>query len=321
MKRMNLDLTAARRIDCSPADFNLDLTLESGQVFLWRRASDGWWTGLLSPDGCPVKIRQTADALEYRSPDERAADRMRDYFRLAFPLADLAAAWSQTGGPEIGRALTAYAGLRVIRQDPWQCLISFMASPASPIHRIRRSLQRLSQELGEPLESFADADFWAFPAPDVLAATPREVYDRCGLGFRGPRIAASSALVRDRGGAAWIRSLRDEPYLTARRELVALPGIGEKVADCICLFSLDKHEATPIDVHMARVARALFNGPPSSLARRPYQAMADAFRERFGPSAGWAQQYLYFEQIQKRGIWDDALGKHRKGARLEDQAP
>jgi len=303
------------RISCSHRDFDLDLTLESGQVFQWRRDADRWWVGLIEPDPCPIRIRQTDRYLELQLFGDIAVERIRDYFRLDDPLQDYVAQWTRDGGPEIIEAVDAFAGLRLIRQDPWECLISFMMSPAAPIHRIRSSLQRLSRALGDPCGSIGGLDLYRFPDPWRLAQTKRAVYDEAGFGFRGPHIAAASALICACGGADWVRSLRQVPYPKAKAELMTLPGVGDKVADCVCLFSLDNDEAVPIDVHIARVARALFDNVPRSLTPRNYALIADMYRQRYGPKAGWAQQYLFRDQIGGRVIYCDEQGKHRKSAR------
>ena len=304
--------SATYRIPCNHKDFSLDLTLESGQVFRWQRGSDRWWIGAIEPEGYLVRIRQTDDALQIESANKRAVDRVRSYFRLDDPLHQYVEQWMREGGPQIASAVASYPGLRLIRQDPWECLISFLASPASPIYRIRRSMQKLCIALGRPCGSLGEVGLYRFPDAEILANTPRSVFDEAGLGFRGPTMAAVAAVVCAKGGSKWVRSLRQTEYALAKAELTTLPGVGEKIADCVCLFSLDKDDAVPIDVHIARISRTLFQNIPASLTPRAYGIVAREFRERFGAAAGWAQQYLYYSQIEKQGIWDDELGKHRK---------
>jgi N-glycosylase/DNA lyase len=176
-------------------------------------------------------------------------------------------------------------------------------------------MQKISDALGEPCGSLGGIGLYRFPDPEILARTPRSIYDEAGLGFRGRSMAAAAAIVCANGGAHWVRSLRQASYGDAKAQLVTMPGVGEKIADCVCLFSLDKDDAVPIDVHMARVARTLFEDMPASLTPKSYAVVADEYRRRFGTKAGWAQQYLYYDQIERRGIWDDDLGKHRKTGR------
>ncbi|MDR3707426.1 MAG: DNA glycosylase [Capsulimonadaceae bacterium] len=284
-------------ISCVPARLDLDRTLSSGQVFRWIRDDAGIWSACLEPGGIVVHLRQTQTSIDVDSKSTGVAALLERYFRLDEPLDDWLGEWQRSGGPEICAAIAAYPGLRVVRQDPWECLISFLASPAAPIYRIRRSMLRLAARIGEPCASEHGQLFCRFPAPEALAATQRVVCDECGLGFRGPNLIAAASMVLDRGGRGWLEDLRTADYADAKRELVRLPGVGDKIADCVCLFSLDKDEAVPIDVHIARVARTLFEGLPASVTPKTYIPIADRFRERFGSKAGWAQQYLFFSQI------------------------
>ncbi|HEY3328888.1 MAG TPA: DNA glycosylase [Capsulimonadaceae bacterium] len=305
--------TKPRLLECDIAVLDLDRTLESGQVFRWKRDGDGWWVGLLEPSRTALRIRQTVGGIQIAPGSAAdAEERLREYFRLGDNFDEHEATWRESAGPEIVTALDMSPGLRLIRQDPVECLFSFLTSAAAPIHRIRRCMGGLSSTLGEPWGMLGDMDLNAFPSVELLAATPREVYDSLGFGFRGGYIREAAGQILERGGAAWVRGLRELPYETAKAELMQLTGIGEKIADCVCLFSLDNDEAVPIDVHMARVARELFDGVPKSLTPKAYATVAALYRERFGPKAGWAQQYLYYAQIEKAGIWDDALGRHRK---------
>ncbi len=256
-----------------------------------------------------VRIRQHPDGIEIDPACAPVCEgALADFFRLGEKLDAHIAEWRSSGGPEIGAALDDFSGLRVIRQDPVECLFSFLASSAAPIYRIRRCMEGISRHAGERF-----GDDWSFPSVAALAETTRAEYDAIGFGFRGGNIRAAAAQVLERGGEAWVRGLRDAPYEAAKAELVQLQGVGEKIADCVCLFSLDKDEAVPIDVHMLRAARTLFDGVPASMTPKAYSVIANMYRNRFGTKAGWAQQYLYYAQIAKAGIWDDDLGRHRRG--------
>jgi N-glycosylase/DNA lyase len=171
----------------------------------------------------------------------------------------------------------------------------------------------MSRELGENLGSWHGVELFAFPDLESLSSAAKSDLDRLGLGFRGRYIIASARYILAQGGRAWLDRLRGCSYSEAKAELMKLPGVGEKVADCVCLFSLDKHEAVPIDVHIARVARRQFDQCESfeSVTPRAYAAMSGCFRERYGEYAGWAQQYFFYEEIDRRGIWDQELKKHR----------
>ncbi len=299
---------------CPIAELNLDHILTSGQAFRWRRNRKGWWACVLEPDTALFEVWQDAEQVYYQvSPNKSAFRRVRDYFRLDVDLPGVQQQWRSRGGQEINDAIDNFTGLRVLRQEPVECLFSFLCSPAAPIYRIRRVLDALCRSLGAPLQQFQDEDYFAFPRIEYLAAASQNLLDRIGLGFRGVHIRNSAEMLVQRGGNAWMSSLRSATYAQAKAELMSLPGVGEKIADCVCLFSLDKDEAVPIDVHMARVARRLFPsiGDSRSLTPKQYSRCGDAFRDRFGDKAGWAQQYLYYNELVVRGLWDEELGRHR----------
>src|SRR5262249_19911229 len=139
---------------------------------------------------------------------------------------------------------------------------------------------------------------YAFPPLETLAAAKEADLRAAGWGFRAPRVPHNAAALCTEE-ADWLSTLRHIPYPQARSALMRLFGIGAKVADCICLFSLDKDEAVPIDRHIQRIARRLFRPDLDGKTLTPavYNALADAYRTRFGAYAGWAQQYLFFGEL------------------------
>lgn len=301
---------------CPQAELDLAHTLASGQAFRWRKDKEGWWTAALEPDHMLVRVWQDRDQIYYHTrPAAHGFQRVREYFRLDVDLPALEEEWRARGGREIAQALENFAGLRILRQDPVECLFSFLCSPAAPIFRIRRGLDALSRTLGSPLGEVAGAEHFAFPLVEHLADASVGLLNKMGLGFRSENIRQSAKEVLARGGAEWLRGLCAAPYEEAKAALATLPGVGAKIADCVCLFSLDKDEAVPIDVHMARVAKRLFAPCRryNSLTKNAYREAADCFRQRFGPYAGWAQQYLYYNELVQSGLWDEELGRHRKG--------
>ncbi|HEX5323753.1 MAG TPA: DNA glycosylase [Capsulimonadaceae bacterium] len=313
---------------CSQNELDLEHTLASGQAFRWRKDKEGWWSCALAnghqaqkapsrtPDYLLVRLWQDRDQIFYQArPEARGFQSVREYFRLDVDLLQLEAGWRDRGGQEIAQALASFSGLRVLRQDPVECLFSFLCSPAAPIHRIRRSLDALCRTLSPPLGEVAGIEHFSFPRIEHLAEASVALLNKMGLGFRSENIRATARELQSRGGAQWLCALRKAPYEEAKGALVTLPGVGAKIADCVCLFSLDKDEAVPIDVHMARVAKRLFPAcrRHNSLTKTAYLEAADCFRQRFGPYAGWAQQYLYYNELVQSGLWDEELGRHRTG--------
>jgi N-glycosylase/DNA lyase len=142
--------------------------------------------------------------------------------------------------------------------------------------------------------------FHAFPTLDMLADADETVLRADLWGYRAPRVIALARHLQSLP-SGWLGRLRDAPYAEARAALMALDGVGAKLADCVCLFALDKDEAVPVDTHVRQIACRLFlpEMEGRTLTPRVYDALADAYRARFGPYAGWAQQYLFFGELHR----------------------
>jgi N-glycosylase/DNA lyase len=294
-------------------ELNLERVLMSGQAFRWRMDDEGWWLSSIGCDGAVLRACQGDDGVVCEAMDGQGDSLAAEYFRLDIELSGLRNIWETAGETDLCRAVDAMAGLRIVRQDPVECLISFLCSSAAPIHRIRKSVEGMCTLLGKDLGVWHGIALKAFPRLEDLARVPRSELDRLGLGFRGRYVVDSASEILGRGGEKWLAGLRSAPYADAKSALVSLPGVGEKIADCVCLFSLNKDEAVPIDVHMARVARREFEECRSltTLTPKAYAVMAECFRARYGEYAGWAQQYFFYVEIERRGLWDQELGKHR----------
>jgi N-glycosylase/DNA lyase len=202
-------------------------------------------------------------------------------------------------------AIEAFAGLRVLAQPPQETLLTFVCTPASNIIRITRSIDVLARRYGEPIATVDGAPFHAFPSPEALAARDEgELMREAGLGFRGENLRrVATVLVLDRP-PNWPTQLVGADYEVARRELMALPWIGPKIADCIGLFGLNADAAVPVDTHVWGLARELFGERFHSRTLTPtvYEEVREAFEERFGPWAGWAQQYLFHARRVGRAL-------------------
>ena len=185
--------------------------------------------------------------------------------------------------PILRRALPYTSGIAVMRQDPWECLVSYVISAFNNIPKIRMTVDCLSRRFGEPL----GGGRYAFPSVERLADARLSALRACILGYRAAYVRAASRAVA--GGDLDLDRLGALPYETARDALLALPGVGEKVADCVLLFALGHGEAFPVDVWIHRaVQEAYFRGRGSSA-----RAIRDWARERFGRVAGYANQHLF----------------------------
>ena len=270
-----------------PVSQPLDLaaTLQSGQAFRWRPQGEAW-SGFIG--GEPMALRQVAGGVEVRCADgtrEAMPAALWRYLRLDD---DLPAIYRRLGrDPLLAESVERHWGLRLLRQDPWECLVAFICSTQSNIPRIARTQEALADALGRTttLDGIARN---AFPTPEAVAGAGEDRLRRLGLGYRAAFVAGTAEAVA-RGGVD-LDGLRSAPYDDARARLMALPGVGEKVADCVLLFSMEKLESFPIDRWVRRaVEERYFSGRTV-----PYATLASWARETFGPAAGYAQQYLFY---------------------------
>lgn len=194
------------------------------------------------------------------------------------------------------------AGVRVLRQDPVECLLSFICTSNNHVSRITAMIERLCQAFGPQLCLLDQQPFHAFPSLAALAGSEAEAKLRAlGFGYRARFVSGTARAISEGMGATGLCRLRDVPYAEARRELCALPGVGAKVADCVCLMALDKAEAVPVDTHVWHIARQRYGAAlgARSLTARVHQEIGDFFRELWGPYAGWAQAVLFCADLRK----------------------
>ena len=266
------------------------ITLESGQAFRWKREGE-WLHGVIFNN--IVKIRQTQEGVEFfcAPDDEQTLEPLiRDYLRLGD---DIDAICQEIDVDErINAALRLYPGMRILRQEPWECLISFICSANSNIPRISANVEDMASSFGRPI-SFDGIERSAFPTPARLAEAGEQRLRELRLGFRAKYVAAVARIVAD--GNLDLFALREASYQEALDALTALPGVGDKVANCVLLFSLDKLEAFPVDVWIDRALREWYPrqmtyGEGKTLTRK---AMRPWAQEHFGAYAGYANQYLF----------------------------
>lgn len=273
--------------------FDLGNTLECGQIFRWEKHGD-WWYCI--SDNQVFKARQIGGIIEFVGTDYQFVSQ---YFRLNDDLQEIIKAISNDSS--IIRAAEAFHGLRLVRQSPWECLISFICATWKSVNAIRDMLSKLSRMFGEKI-MFDRLPFYTFPTPEVLSNAGLMDLRRCGLVFRAPRVLETARRISD--GTLDLERLKRVGYENGRDELLQLPGVGRKVADCVLLFSLEKLEAFPLDVWMKRTIQAYylhwFDQPfanrlmkTESLNSAQYKRISAFARRYFGEYAGYAQEYLY----------------------------
>jgi len=255
-------------------DFNLAATLECGQAFRWSRGADGWYTGVVGQRVC--RLHQDGAKL-YGDIDSH-------YLTLDLDLSAVTATFP--ADEALQQAVKAHWGLRVLRQAPWETLASFIASSTKQIVQIRQIVGHLATRLGKPIGN----GHYAFPAIEVVArATPQQLLD-CKLGFRAKYLLAAAQLIDS--GKVRLADIPAMEYGRALEELLKIPGVGEKIANCTLLFSCGFNQAFPVDVWVERSVKRLYF-PRKKVSAKNLRAFT---RSRFGPHAGWAQQYLFYAE-------------------------
>ncbi len=310
-------------IEVPAKDFSLQATLTSGQTFRWM-ARDGWYYGFIG--SAVVKVRQDGERLLCESGEPSvASNRIRRYFALDVDYPGILS--SIDVDMQVHHAIAQHRGLRVLRQDGWETLASFICASFNNIKRIEGMIDRLCQAYGrpvaltpppaagQPLAGRAEGSAcrrqaaagggvngfrgFSFPEPDVLAGAPERRLRSLGLGYRAPYLKQTARAVAD--GRLPLNQLRRVDYEAAKTALLGCDGVGDKVADCVALFGCEHYEAFPIDVWMERAMRYYFRHRKMTRA-----LLHDYARRHFGPYAGYAQQYLYHYIRQLRSVWTHA---------------
>ena len=280
--------------------FDLDFSLCCGQVFRWKKIGE-WWYGVVGED--VFKIRQCGSELQF---DGVTGEFVKCYFGLNDDLERI----TRTVGKDdyIKAALHRFEGLRIVRQEPWECLISFICATYKSIAAIQQMLIKISVKFGEK-KIFDGLDFYIFPSVKKLALASENGLRECGLGYRAKYVQATAKKIFEEKFD--LESLKAMPYLEARKKLVEFPGVGLKVADCVLLFSLEKMEALPVDVWIKRVILNHYaNQLPEALVKKllshnsltnsEYEKLSAFGRRYFGRYAGYAQEYLFhYERTQR----------------------
>jgi len=264
--------------------FDLDATLSCGQVFRWEKTGD-LWTGVSA--GRMIEIRQSGREIGYSGCDE---DYLVNLFHLDFDLAGAIESFCTDG--HIRRAVERNRGLRIMRQEPWECLLSYLCAQNTGIPNIRRMLDNMSAIHGERISS-GDTKGYAFPSAGVLSRCCDSDLRNCSTGYRSKYICTTSGIAAE--NPDWAENIRSLDYPDARRAIMQFPGVGRKVADCVLLFGFQFYEAFPVDVWIRRIMNDLYGvgRPDGPLSERDYNSIADFGREHFGRYAGYAQEYLF----------------------------
>lgn len=295
----------------SVGTFDLQSTVESGQSYTWSR-EDGrmyeetptyggtaWYCTVLPATmvdtPAVVRVRQRDGRLEWESTID-AHEPLVDLLRLED---DLAAIMAETADePLLQEAYDAYRGMRLVRDPPFSSLISFICSAQMRVSRIHGMQRSLARAFGETVE-FDGRTYNAFPTPEQLAATTEAELRDHKLGYRAPYVVATAQMVANE--ELHPTDVSDMEYERAREQLTQFVGVGQKVADCVLLFSQDFLQAVPLDTWIRKAIAERF----PDCDRDSYTDTSRAIRERFGPAyAGYVQTYVfhYLREAQPENV-------------------
>ncbi len=291
-------------LDVSALKFNPSYTFDCGQAFRWRPVDSqkSIWVGAIGRSVISV----TRDRVRIHSQEVHAqhhSDKVLDYFT---PEDDLDSILERLPKDEfLSGAIREFPGLRILTQDPWECLVSFVCSINKNIPAIKLAIENLCDRFGDPISSDIGI-YHTFPSPEALANAKQSDLLSCKVGFRWKYIKYIAMKIQS--GELNLESLRNLSYEDARQAIVSKLsgrtfGVGPKVADCALLFSLHKTNAFPIDVWMSRCIREHYASMlriektvlKKSLTPRTYALLSGTMRLHFGKYAGYAQQYLYMK--------------------------
>ena len=254
-------------------DVSLDPTLGCGQAHRWRKDGE-WWTGVLGND--IVRMRQTDYGAEVEGCSDKAA--LMRYFRSEDDLAGIVSEISEMD-PYVASLSEHCPGLRILKQDCWECLATYLLATNANVGRIGTMVESVCDLFGRDL-----GGRHAFPQP-------REILDRadrvceCRLGFREKRFVELAQRVED--GEVDPDGISELDYDGCVRELIGINGVGPKVADCVAIFGYGHLEAFPVDVRIAQVMESMYG------VKGSYKVVSSYGREKFGRYAGYAQELLY----------------------------
>ncbi|XP_039252162.2 N-glycosylase/DNA lyase-like [Styela clava] len=226
-----------------------------------------------------------------------------DYFQLDIDLNSLCKSWSNVD-KHFTMIHKKFPGIRMLRQDPVENLFSFICSSNNNISRISSMVENMCSKFGDVICKDGEITYHSFPTVDSFAKNgTEEVLRGLGFGYRAKYIYQTAIQVRERGGAAWLNNLRLLSYCDAHSELVKLPGIGAKVADCICMMSLDKPNAIPVDTHVWQIAVRDYDiktlKKTKTLTATSYRAIGEHFRNLWGGYASWAMNFLFVADLKQ----------------------
>ena len=265
------------------ASINIHDTINSGQIFLWENYKNTWFI---------VNGHNIIVVNQKQFENVTLTKETKEFFRTDDDIKKILK--NITRDKIVKKAVKHYPGLRITRQEPFQCYISFIVSANSNIPNIRLGLQKLCRKFGA--KTYVEKkEFFVFPTPQILAKATMSDLLGCGLGYRAKYVKSASHAVAS--GEIDFDYLKKTKYQIAKESLLKIPGIGGKVADCILLFSLEKLEAFPLDTWMTKIMQKYYSNKFSlekkTITKKRYEKIHQEVVDYFGNFAGYSQQFLF----------------------------
>ena len=268
-------------------NFDIKQIADSGECFRWNKIGENKYRGIIYNNVCEVTQngnKITIDGVEDVNLINNYFDLERDYENIKNHYKD---------DEILSKAMEFGYGIRILNQDKFETLISFIISANNNIPRIKKSIEKISQKYGKKI-IYNNEEFYSFPTPKELSKATLEELRECGVGFRDKYILKTANEVAS--GEINLEKISELETEKAKKELLKITGVGPKVADCILLFSMKKVDAFPIDVWIKRIMENLYIKKEVTL-----KEIEKYSKEKFGIYAGIAQQYLFY-YIREKGI-------------------
>ena len=270
--------------------FELRDIFECGQCFRWNKQEDGSYTGVFKNN--VLNVKKNKDEIIFEGICENEIQQtVENYFDLNRNYEKIKEQLSKVD-QNMKKSIEYGNGIRILNQDLWETIISFIISANNNIPRIKGIIERLSEKYGDEIK-YKGNKYYTFPTPEQLKNVTVEEYRKLGLGFRDIRLYETTKMILNK--QVDIENMKNNPNtIEVREELLKLSGVGPKVADCILLFSdLKRFEVFPIDVWVRRVMNDLYikNEDETKVNKKQIEKIAN---EKFGDLAGLAQQYLFY---------------------------
>ena len=267
---------------------DINNSINSGQVFLWEK-NETYWYGINGQD--VLKINKNGEI-------KSILNSKTDFFRKNDNIEEIIKSISKD--KTVKKAVKEYEGLRIFKQDPFQCMISFIISSNSNIQKIKSSLEKITRKFGTKVK-IEGKEFFVFPKPEKIGNASINEIKACGVGYRASFVKEAAKMVTLK--KINFEYLEKCDYNEAKKNICSVPGIGNKVADCIMLFSLNKLEAFPLDTWMIKILEKYYSKEfkieTKTITQKQYELLHEKIVNYFGPYCGYAQQYLFKMEREK----------------------